>query len=343
MTAVFPQPELSSSVDDGRFATRAPIAFSGDKTLYAVRPGPSGSVSANLGVPTDHHRRSSGQRRISPRRLNAFLGGRTSCDVSLGPRSPVSANSWELNLPPGQNQNPSIQRSPIPVPPRGMGAFPGGRTSCDVRVRIAVRGFNTKEAGGPRRAPRRWIAVNAPVDTEMANNTLCDVSLRPRNQASATSWKLNLTPSQNQNPSIQRGPIPVPPLGLGAFPGGRTSCDVRVRIAVRGFNTKEAGGPRRARRRGIAAGASADTEMANNTLCDVSLKPSNQASATSWKLNLPPGQNQSPASQRRPIPESPGGQNAIPGGRSPCALRNRTKPHEQGMAAVGNTSCTVKR
>lgn len=249
MTAVFPQPELSSSVDDGRFATRAPIAFSGDKTLYAVRPGPSGSVSANLGVPTDHHRRSSGQRRISPRRLNAFLGGRTSCDVSLGPRSPVSANSWELNLPPGQNQNPSIQRSPIPVPPRGMGAFPGGRTSCDVRVRIAVRGFNTKEAGGPRRA----------------------------------------------------------------------------------------------RRRGIAAGASADTEMANNTLCDVSLKPSNQASATSWKLNLPPGQNQSPASQRRPIPESPGGQNAIPGGRSPCALRNRTKPHEQGMAAVGNTSCTVKR
>ena len=42
-------------------------------------------------------------------------------------------------------------------------------------------------------------------------------------------------------------------------------------------------------------------------------------------------------------PDSPGGQNAIPGGRSPCALRNRTKPHEQGMAAVGNTSCTVKR
>ena len=150
-----------------------------------------------------------------------------------------------------------------------------------MRVWIAFQCFNTEEDRGSQRARRLWIAVCAPSDAEMANNTPCSLRLRPSSRASVPSWKLSLPPGQNRSPTTRRRPILVPPYGENAFAGGRTSCALRLR-------------------------------------------PSSRASATSWKLSLPPSQKRSPAIRRRPIFVPPSGQNAFPGGRTLYNVRVQT-------------------
>lgn len=150
-----------------------------------------------------------------------------------------------------------------------------------MRVWIAFQCFNTEEDRGSQRARRRWIAICAPSDAEMANNTPCSLRRRPSSRASASSWKLSPSPNQNQSPTICRRPILVLPCGREAFSGGRTSCALRVR-------------------------------------------PSSRASATSWKLSLPPSQKRSPTIRRRPIPAPPIGKNEFPGGRTLYNVRVRT-------------------
>ncbi len=101
---------------------------------------------------------------------------------------------------------------PNPASPRGFGAFPGGRTLCDVRVWIGVQGFNTEEGGGPRRTRRRGIAVGFPAYAEMANNTPCAVRQLPGGHTFATAWKRRHSPNQNQSSGR---PAPTHPRVLG--------------------------------------------------------------------------------------------------------------------------------
>ena len=187
-----------------------------------------------------------------------------------------SARHWNDEFTAEPASNPLFRACP----------FPSGKTPCTVRVWIVVPGSNTKEVKGPRRARRVGIAPRAPISPP-ANKTLCTLRPRPSGPVSAPSWKLNLPPSQNQNPATLHRPIPGRPHNRNAFRDEKTSCALRPR-------------------------------------------PSSHASATPWKLSLPPSQNQNPASRHRPISGRPHDRSAFRNEKTSCALRPR--PSSPGSA-----------